>query len=196
MPNKFFTAVNSSTERDTLIDTSIPGVAGVVFRRDINTLDIYDNDASVWVSVPVVGGSTQYVAAGSTLALTVATHAYKTVKLDTATGSVVTLPASTGSGVRFRFLVTVLATSNSHIVSAAGTDIFIGIITTVSDDAGAPVKGYSAAATDNTITLNRSTSGSVAKGEWIEVEDEAAGVWSVRGQTQSTGTEATPFSHV
>lgn len=196
MPNKFVSAVNSSTERDALIDTGLPGVSGICFRRDINAIDVYDNDAAAWISIPAVGGSGQYVAAGATLALTVAAHAGKTIKLDTAAGSVVTLPAATGSGVRFRFLVTLLATSNSHVVSAAGADVFIGIIGTVSDDAGAAVKAYIAAATDNTITLNRTTTGSVAKGEWIEVEDEAAGIWAVRGQTASTGTEATPFSHV
>lgn len=196
MPNKFILAVNSSTERDVLIDIGLPGVSGICFRRDINALDVYDPDAAAWISQPLVGGSSRYVAAGATLTLTAAAHAGKVIKLDTAAGSVVTLPAATGSGIRFRFLVTVLATSNSHVVSAVGSDVFIGIITTVSDDAGAPVKGYAAGATDNTITLNRSTTGSVSKGEYIEIEDEAAGVWAVYGQTSSTGTEATPFSHV
>jgi hypothetical protein len=76
----------------------------------------------------------------------------------------------------------------------------VGCIFTQSDDAGHPVKGYFAAnsgtvaTNSDTITLNRSTTGSVTVGEWIDVQDMAANVWSVRGMTSSTGTEATPFS--
>lgn len=197
MPNKFLTAVNSSTERDTLIDTALPGVAGICFRRDINSIDIYDNDAAAWISLVAAGGASQYVAVGSSLGITVAAHNGKTLLLDTAAGSTVTLPAATGSGAKFRFLVTVIATTNSHKVQVANsTDVMIGMIQTISDDAGNPVKGYTADATAgaDTITLNRTTTGSTVKGEWIEVEDVASGIWAVRGTTASTGTEATPFT--
>lgn len=140
------------------------------------------------------------VAAGSAVTLTAASSG-KTIALNTATGSTVTLPAATGSGISFKFLVTVLATSNSHKIQvASATDFMIGNINTVSDDAGAPVKGYFAAnsgtvaTNSDTITLNRSTTGSVTVGEWIEIQDVATATWAVRGVTSSTGTEATPFS--
>lgn len=144
------------------------------------------------VQQPTIGPS---VAAGSTLTLVEATHNGKLIKLDTAAGSTVTLPASTGNGARYRFTVSVLATSNNHIVKVANaTDVMTGIIMTVSDDAGAPVKGYGTAASSDTITLNRSTTGSVQLGEFIELEDYVAGFFRVTGMTFSTGTEATPFS--
>jgi hypothetical protein len=80
------------------------------------------------------------------------------------------------------FLVSVIATSNSHIVKVANaSDTMTGMIMAVSDDAGFPVKGYTADATAgaDTITLNRTTTGSTVKGEWITVEDVAANKWAV-----------------
>lgn len=141
--------------------------------------------------------STRYVAGGSSLTLTQATHDGKTILLDTAAGTTITLPAASGSGARFRFLVSVVATSNSHKIQVANaSDTMTGMLVTISDDAGFPLKGYTADATAgaDTITLNRTTTGSTVKGEWVEVEDYATNKWAVRGMTASTGTEATPFS--
>lgn len=134
-----------------------------------------------------------YKGAGSTLQLQEADCGV-CVKLDTAAGSTVTLPAATGNGKHYRFIVSVVATSNSHIVKVNNTtDVMIGYIATMSDDP-ATVKAFWAGASDDTITLNRSTTGSTKTGEFIEVEDFAAGVWRVKGMTASTGSEATPFS--
>ena len=47
----------------------------------------------------------------------------------------------------------------------------------------------------DTITLNRSTTGSVTLGEWLEVEDIAANTWAVNGMLSATGAAfATPFT--
>lgn len=143
------------------------------------------------VQQPLVGAS---VAAGATLTLVEATHNGKLIKLDTAAGSIVTLPASTGNGARYRFIVNVLATSNSHIVKVANsTDVMRGIITTL-DDTAANVEGYATASTSDTITLNRTTTGSVSLGEYIDIEDYAAGFFRVSGVISNTGSSATPFS--
>jgi hypothetical protein len=139
--------------------------------------------------------SARLIAAGATLTLTVAAHDGKVILLDTAAGSVVTLPAATGSGARFRFLVKTTATSNSHKVQVAnGTDIIQGVIMALSDDAGNPVKGWEAGATDDTITLNRGTTGTAKVGHSISIEDIASGVFAVTGSIAQSGTEATPFS--
>ncbi len=137
--------------------------------------------------------SARLIAAGSTLAVTVAAHDGKIILLDTLAGSVCTLPAATGTGARFKFVVSVLATSNSHIVKVTTTDIMVGTINSVADDADA-TRGWITAATSDTITLNRTTTGSVTRGEWVECVDLLSGVWAVSGMTTSTGTEATPFS--
>ncbi len=171
---------------------------GAVDFEDGSGLKVSGTDITATLAA-LGNNSARYVGAGATKTLTAANDK-QTVKLDTAAGSVVTLPAATGSGVRFKFLVTVLATSNSHKVQAANAqDFMIGIIAGVSDDP-ATVKGWIAAnsgtvaTNSDTITLNRSTTGSVSVGEYIEVEDVAANTWAVSGMISQTGTEATPFS--
>jgi hypothetical protein len=113
----------------------------------------------------------------------------------TIAGSTVTLPAATGSGCKFRFEVTVLATSNSHIVKVANASDTMrgGGVIADTDTAGAAYSFFAAAASD-TITLNRSTTGSVSLGEWIEVTDAAANRWTVDFCLSGTGTPLTPFS--
>jgi hypothetical protein len=146
-------------------------------------------------TVPVAIPGPDFVAAGGTLTLTTATHGGKTIKLDTAAGSVVTLPDATGSGVSFKFLVTVLATSNSHIVKVPdANNVMTGGIVIADTDTGGAASSFFAAATSDTITLNRSTTGSVSLGEWLELTDIAADTWHVRGTLSGTGVVATPFS--
>lgn len=141
--------------------------------------------------------SGRLVAAGSTLSATVALHDGKIIALDTASGSVVTLPAATGTGAVLKFLVTVLATTNSHVIKVAdASDTIEGTIWSVSTgdtpDLGQP---WIATAGDDTITLNRTTTGSaVIRGEWFELVDVATDLWLVRGVTHASGAEATPFS--
>ena len=140
--------------------------------------------------------STRLIAGGSSLTLTELAHDGKIIKLDTAAGTTITLPAATGSGAVFRFVITTVATSNSHIIKVANaTDTMQGLVLVCPDDAATgPVIWFKASGTDDTITLNRTTTGSTLLGEWIEVEDVASGKFSVRGVTAATGTEATPFS--
>src|SRR5262245_16584617 len=122
------------------------------------------------------------VPAGSTLQLSSAIHGGKTVLFDTLTGSVVTLPPARGSGMNFRFLISVVATSNSHIVKVQNAvDIVIGQMVGIGA-AASDLVGYAAnGTTDDTITLNRSTTGGTSKGEYIEVDDIAVGIWAVNG---------------
>lgn len=138
--------------------------------------------------------SGRLVAAGGTLTMTEATHEGKIICLDTAAGSVVTLPTSTGGGAVYRFLVTVTATSNSHVIKVGNaTDEMRGYVIQDSDTATAPNIWW-AADNDDTITLNRTTTGLAAQGEYFEIVDATSGHFFVRGYSQASGTEATPFS--
>lgn len=135
------------------------------------------------------------VVAGSTLAATQADHDGKTILLAALAGSVVTLPAALGSGCRIRAVVGVLATSVSHKVQVANaTDIIQGIVNIIDSDTAGTTTGFATAADSDTVTLNRSTTGSVIRGEWLEFEDIAAGLWVVRGQLANTGNGGTPFT--
>lgn len=158
-----------------------------------------DNNGNAANMSDIVGSTdngSRFLAAGATKVLTAATMNGKVVKLDTAGGSVVTLPAAKGSGAKCRFLVTVLATSASHKVQVANSsDTMIGLIEGTRVDSGNAVLGFAAQAASDTITLNRSTTGSVSLGEWIEVEDVATNLWAVKGVLSATGAAfATPFS--
>lgn len=135
------------------------------------------------------------IPAGSTKTLSRSTDNGKLVKLDTLTGSVVILPPSLGDMCRFFFIVSLLATSNSHIVKVAnGIDVMRGIMAVLDSDLATVNNfGFAAGATADTITMDRTNTGSVTLGEWFELIDYAPGFWHVRGQL-SGAAPATPFS--
>lgn len=147
-------------------------------------------------------GLASVTAAGATKTLSSANFG-NVIALGTLAGSVVTLPPATGSGGVIKFYVSALATSNSHIVytsSANGVggtaNNFVGLAFGTRVDSGNATLGFAAQATSNTITLNRSTTGSVTLGEEIVVQDVAANVWQVQARLSATGAAfATPFSH-
>ena len=160
------------------------------------TLFVSSISAGAVTTSDVRSGSPKLVAGGSTLTLTRQLHDGKTVLFDTATGTVITLPLATGTGMRLRCLVSVLATSNSHVVNAAGSDILQGACGIVDTDTSDATIQFAALVGDGfvTMTMNRTTSGLAAPGDWIEFEDVIAGVWAVRGVIRANGTVITPFS--
>lgn len=166
-----------------VFDTSSPVL--VESKMQQNLAAIYD----------LTRANDRFVAAGAAVTLNPDRHESKTIRLATLTGSIVTLPAATGSGARYRFVVSVLATSNSHIVKVGNaTDVFRGIINCLDSNlAAVNMWGFVAGSTDDTITLDRSNTGSVTVGEWLEVEDVLAGFWLVKG-CLSGAAPATPFS--
>ncbi|HYF28586.1 MAG TPA: hypothetical protein VD931_22795 [Baekduia sp.] len=136
--------------------------------------------------------STRLVAGGSSLTLTAAAHDGKTVLLDTAAGTTITLPAATGSGARFRLVVSVAATSNQHRINVVGNDAFFGTATLAQDGGDTSVL-FEAGTDADQINLNGTTTGGT-KGATVELEDIATDVWAVRIVSAATGTEATPFT--
>ena len=140
--------------------------------------------------------SEAYVGAGATLTVSAEKHAGKVIGLDTAAASTVTLPQATGSGNRYKFVVTTLATASSHVVKVGNsTDVMEGIAFGYRTDSGNATLGFGTSATSDTVTLNRTTTGSVQLGEWIEIYDQASGVFTVFVIGCATGAAyATPFS--
>lgn len=141
--------------------------------------------------------SARLVAAGGTLSVTEASHDGKTILLDTASGSVATLPSASGSGAIFRFVVSTTVTSNDHIVQVAAStdDEFNGHMIQTDTDTSDTLVSYPALAADNfdTITMNGTTKGGLV-GDEIIVQDIASGLWSVKGHINANGSVATPFS--
>lgn len=141
--------------------------------------------------------STRIVSLAVSTAITEAAHDGKTIIMSGAgMARTFTLPAATGSGARFRFVVNEVNTSNYVIKSVAGADLMEGIIigASTTDSATDAARTWIAGATDDTITLNGTTTGGVGIGDWIEVEDISSVGWAVRGFITQSGMEATPFS--
>jgi hypothetical protein len=141
--------------------------------------------------------SARLVAAGATLAVTQDLHDGKIILLDTAAGSICTLPNATGSGAVYHFAVSVTATSNAHVVETARTaDHMTGFINVHDQDGTAAGMYKGNGTTDDTITLNRTTTGGVI-GDSFEVVDIAANLFLVRNAviTCVAGSNiADPFS--
>ena len=115
------------------------------------------------------------------------------ITVNRAAGTTITLPASSGSGRWYRIFVGTTVTSNSLIVQVANaTDIMSGLAIQAADG-GSTSNCWETGASDDTITMNGTTTGGI-KGDFIELADVYSGIWWVRVTGSATGTEATPFS--
>jgi len=170
---------------------------GKLFGVDPGVADLLQMDTVTGVRYPTLRGPANKVQAFTTTpqTLTLDGHNEKVIVLDRAAGITVTLPAlaSTGKGYRIRFYVKTTASGGSYIVKVANsTDIIQGVMIQRGDDA-ASLGGFIAGASDDTVTLNGTTTGGF-KGDTFDLTDVGNNTWLLRGATQATGTEATPFS--
>ena len=107
-----------------------------------------------------------------------------------------TLPAATGTGAEFKFIVSVVNTSN-YVIQVTGDDTIDGsVIVTNDSSAGgtASVISWPTAATSDTITLDGTTTGGTQIGDYVLLTDIATDQYSVSGLLNASGSEATPFS--
>lgn len=163
---------------------------------DGDVLLVYDTSAGVnkHVSVATLRSEMGGVVAttATTLSVTAASHAGKTIVINSAAPIAVTLPASAATGNVYTFVVGVAATATSSTIAAAGTDVLEGV-SWVLTTSSANVVGYASTATSDKISLNGTTTGGVPGDKWVFIDSES-GTWNVQGYSQATGTTATPFS--
>lgn len=114
---------------------------------------------------------------------------------DVATAQTFTLPAATGTGDVFKFVIGVTATADKVIQVANSTDEFLGTLVNCDTDTGDALVGFNAAPADNfdTVTLNGTTTGGLG-GDIITITDIASGVFLIEGLVNGNGAVATPFS--
>lgn len=127
---------------------------------------------------------------GAALTLTKAEHNGFQVMFNAAVGAA-TLPAATGSGMKFTFVAGVVSTTPFHTILSVGTDVFRGNVG-VSATATGVVSGFGALAASETITLGTNT-GNQFVGDSVTVTDVASGFWHVQGRVTGAAP-ATPFS--
>jgi hypothetical protein len=135
------------------------------------------------------------VAGGPTVAVTAAMSG-SPILLNTAAGSTATLPAATGSGNKFHFVVTTTATSNAHKILAASSADFLNGNAMGHTAAGAVLAFSAAAATAHSIQMpfaGTQPSGGFI-GDFFEFIDVAPNLWAVFGMYQAGTTATTPFS--
>lgn len=132
----------------------------------------------------------QPISLDGTATLVRETHANTVLSLDASAGATITLPASTGGGDVYEFVVGTALTTSNYVVAAAGSDVMAGVVMVVTDTGGLTVP---TSATSDKATMNGSTTGGVV-GSRIKLTDFKSGTWQVSGELISTGNEATPFS--
>lgn len=125
--------------------------------------------------------------------LTEATHEGKTLVMGGAGSQrTFTLPAATGGGGVYRFVVGAVNTSN-YVITRAGSDVIKGGLIFNSDNASNATVGFETQVA-TTITLNGTTKGGAGIGDTLTLIDCAAATWCLSGQVTESGAEATPFS--
>jgi hypothetical protein len=141
----------------------------------------------VGVSAPVGGGA-------GALTMNETDHAGKVIVSANAAGNIIVLPASSGNGAKYTFVVRTTVTSNNLIVKVANaSDSFVGRAIASSDNATTTNNIWNISSGDDTITLNGSTKGGYA-GDYIEIIDMGGNLFAVNAFLTQTATEATPFS--
>lgn len=150
--------------------------------------------ATPTITNPSITSITPVNVTTATVSITAATHGGRTITLNRATGITATLPAASGSGVYFRFVVGTTFTGTANIVVANTTDVINGCAVLFADG-GDTVVGFAATASDDTVNLftASNTTGGLL-GEIIELVDVASGKWHCNLVSDAGGTEVTPFS--
>ena len=133
----------------------------------------------------------------ATDAVTIAEHAGRTLLLGEVGGNAavtLTLPAATGTGAVYKFIVSVTNTSNYKIQVADATDTIDGVMIYLDED-GTAVTAFPTVAASDTITLNGGTQGGII-GDYLELIDIATNQYHVRGvmRVAAGANPATPFS--
>jgi len=160
------------------------GPAAVVEITSSTTLNPVDHGGRI-ISV---GGS---LAAALTLTL----PTINTTANSTTSGPGEDPSTANNEGVVYTIWVPTTISTSSLKIGTDGTDKFVGtIVMNDVDSDGAALVGFSAAAANDFINLNGTTTGGVA-GSWVQIFAIAALKYMVKGTVLGTGTVATPFAN-
>ena len=96
-------------------------------------------------------------------------------------------------GVVYTIWVPTTIATSSLKIGTDGTDKYIGTIFGVDTDSSNALVAYTAAASNDFINFNGTTTGGVA-GSWVQIFAIAANKYMVNGIALGSGTVATPFA--
>tara|TARA_R110000823_G_scaffold281364_1_gene399599 strand:- start:126 stop:701 length:576 start_codon:yes stop_codon:yes gene_type:complete len=167
-----------------------------------NGMTVTSGGLTVTAGTTTLGGSfvRDVVTLTATDAITQAEHAGRILLMGEVGGDAActfTLPAATGSGDEYKFIVSVVNTSNYVIKVADATDTIDGSVVVTNDTTAggtASLISWPTVAATDTITLDGTTTGGVNIGDYVLLTDIATNQYTVSGLLNASGTEATPFS--
>lgn len=117
----------------------------------------------------------------------------KTFLFDRAAGIVYTLPAPK-VGLKYRFVTTVLLTSNAYTINTdAATTFLVGAVQGAIEGAATDETHMANGSTHVGISSNATTTGGLIGG-WLELECISTTQWAIKGVVVCTATPATPFT--
>ena len=190
-------------------DVNVPANIGLTLGNDGEKIEGDGTDLSIISSgdlnitntgTMVISGSVKraMVTITGTDAITQIEHAGRVNLLGEVGGNALvtlTLPAATGSGLEYKFIVSVVNTSSYKIIVADATDTIDGSVNILDADASAQTAFVTAAASD-TVILNGTTSGGGSIGDTITLTDIASNQYAIEGQLvcAAGSNPATPFS--
>ena len=150
--------------------------------------------SSTTLSPEAHGG--RIISVGGTLAaaLTLTLPAINTSANSVTSGPGQDPSTSNNEGVVYTIWVPTTIATSSLKIGTNGTDKFVGTLISVDTDTSDAVVGFTAAAANDFINLNGSTTGGVA-GSWVQIVAIAANKYMVTGTVLGTGTVATPFAN-
>ena len=133
----------------------------------------------------------EVIACGAATTL-VAADSHALVLLDTAAGSILTLPTPV-AGMTFDIAVSVSVTSNSHVITTAATatEFLAGGLQQMIDTTAVSEGQFLNGTSHVTLTHNGTTTGGLI-GTYYTFTAVSATVWMVSGLNASSGTLATP----
>jgi hypothetical protein len=162
---------------------------------DLNSTQTLTNKT---LTSPTINGGAHIgpvpVACGATCTLTAA-NSGQTTLLNLAAGSVATLPAATGTGNVYNFVVSTTTTgAKDAILAASSSDAILGLIS--GENAGTGVWFAGSASTYHSIQMPFAGSqpNGGFKGDSFSCRDIATNVWECNGTFQAGTTPTTPYS--
>lgn len=167
---------------------------GTANELDLGGMTVLAKAFKSGANTPASGATVRQVtSSGSSLTVTRNDHLGKDILLSAASATVI-LPAASGSGDEYHFVVTTTASGGNHVIKVANaSDTMVGYLAMATGAAASGVVGDVAGSTDDTITMNGTTSGGIA-GTDIYCKDLVTNVWYVTGVVAASGTATTIFS--
>jgi hypothetical protein len=170
----------------------IRSLGGIYQQGPATTVEI---TASTTLSPEAHGGRIISIGGSLAAAVTLTLPTINTTANSTTSGPGEDPSTANNEGVVYTIWVPTTISTSSLKIGTDGTDKFVGtIVMNDVDSDGAALVGFSAAAANDFINLNGTTTGGVA-GSWVQIFAIAALKYMVKGTVLGTGTVATPFAN-